>query len=165
AAGPKPSAKASSAGIATASPSSKSRAPSDRIVARCALGIRSLSRAESSGVRRAGTSATASMRASDGIDGTAARMTVAAMSTVSDTATTFVRSKRPAVLCASHEATTVLVHPDHDDTKRRQRQPDAERIRLQQHVVDDERYDENRRVQKDECAHNGPPCGDAQRAL
>src|SRR5438093_8577912 len=165
AAGPKPSAKASSAGIATASPSSKSRAPSDRIVARCALGIRSLSRAEE---RRE--------KGGDERDGEHEGERRDRRNCRQDDGRGDEHGERHGDHVRKIEATgrsvreprsydRARLHPDHDDTKRRQRQPDAERIRLQQHVVDDERYDENRRVQKDECAHNGPPCGDAHRAL
>src|SRR2546428_9920886 len=161
---PSLSANASRSGMATASPSSNRSAPRERMVARCALGMRSLIRADRSGPTSAGTSATASMSATDGIDGNAPRIPVAASSTATPAATMVVSSTRPANLCASHEAATVvtwtastMMPSDPSGT------PTPNGIRLKKHVVDDQRHYEDRRVQHQQSADERTAGCDAYR--
>lgn len=69
---PKRSAEMRSSGIAAARPSSNKRALSERIVARCALGDQIVQARRQQGPQSAGTSDTASINATVGIDGKSA---------------------------------------------------------------------------------------------
>src|SRR5207249_7483824 len=51
----------------------------------------------------------------------------------------------------------------HDDAKRRERHPDANGIRLKKHVVDDQRHNEDRRVQHQQSADERTAGCDAYR--